>query len=138
MSDKLHRVPDEWAKRAHVDAERYETDYRRSVEDDEGFWGDVGKRIDWIKPYSKVKDVSYAPGNVSIKWYEDGELNVSANCIDRHLATRGEQTAILWEGDDPKDSKAITYRELHEHVCRFANALKQRGVGKGEDRKSVV
>jgi acetyl-CoA synthetase len=132
MSEKLHPVPDEWKTRAHYDKAKYEADYRRSTEDPEGFWGDVGKRLDWIKPYSKVKDVSYAPGNVSIKWYEDGTLNVSANCIDRHLETRGDQVAIIWEGDDPKDSRAITYNELHGQVCRLANALKERGVKKGD------
>ncbi|RXF73366.1 acetate--CoA ligase [Hansschlegelia zhihuaiae] len=132
MSEKLHPVPDEWKTRAHYDKARYDADYRRSIEDPDGFWGEVGKRLDWIKPFSKVKDVSYAPGNVSIKWYEDGTLNVAANCIDRHLETRGDQTAILWEGDDPKDSRAITYKELHSQVCRLANALKERGVRKGD------
>ncbi|GLK66463.1 acetate--CoA ligase [Hansschlegelia plantiphila] len=132
MSEKLHPVPEEWAKRAHVDAAKYKADYARSIADPDGYWGDIGKRLDWIKPYSKVKNVSFAPNAVSIKWYEDGTLNVSANCVDRHLATRGDQTAILWEGDDPKDSKAISYRELHEHVCRFANAMKDRGVRKGD------
>jgi acetyl-CoA synthetase len=132
MSDKLYPVTDDWAKRAHVDAEKYAADYKRSIEDPDGFWGEVGKRLDWITPYSKVKNVSYAPGAVSIKWYEDGALNVAANCVDRHLETRGDQVAIIWEGDDPKDSKAITYRELHKNVCRLANALKQRGVKKGD------
>jgi len=132
MSEKLHPVPQEWAKRAHVDAAKYDADYARSIQDPDGFWGEVGKRVDWITPFTKVKNVSYAPGNVSIKWYEDGALNVAANCVDRHLETRGDQVAILWEGDDPKDSKAITYRQLHEQVCRFANALKDRGVAKGD------
>ncbi|GLK54999.1 acetyl-CoA synthetase [Methylopila capsulata] len=132
MSEKLHPVPQEWATRAHVDAAKYDADYARSIQDPDGFWGEVGKRLNWITPFTKVKNVSYAPGNVSIKWYEDGALNVAANCVDRHLATRGDQVAILWEGDDPKDSKAITYRELHEQVCRFANALKSRGVKKGD------
>ncbi|WP_020187179.1 acetate--CoA ligase [Methylopila sp. 73B] len=132
MSEKLHPVPQEWATRAHVDAAKYDADYARSIQDPDGFWGEVGKRVDWITPFTKVKNVSYAPGNVSIKWYEDGALNVAANCVDRHLETRGDQVAILWEGDDPKDSKAITYRELHEQVCRFANALKDRGVAKGD------
>ncbi|GLK80257.1 acetate--CoA ligase [Methylopila turkensis] len=132
MSEKLHTVPAEWAKRAHVDAAKYDADYARSIEDPEGFWGEVGKRVDWITPFTKVKNVSFAPGNVSIKWYEDGALNVAANCVDRHLEARGDQVAILWEGDDPKDSKAITYRELHEQVGRLANALKSRGVKKGD------
>ncbi|MFC3691333.1 acetate--CoA ligase [Chenggangzhangella methanolivorans] len=132
MSDKVYPVPEDWKKRAHYDKAKYDADYKRSIEDPEGFWGDTAKRVDWIKPFSKVKNVSYAPDDVSIKWYEDGTLNVAANCVDRHVKDRGDQTAILWEGDDPKDSKAITYRELHEHVCRFANALKERGVKKGD------
>ncbi|MFD1331757.1 acetate--CoA ligase [Methylopila musalis] len=132
MSEKLHPVTPEWAERAFVDAAKYDADYARSITDPDGYWGDVAKRVDWIKPFTTVKNVSYAPGNVSIKWYEDGSLNVSANCVDRHLATRGDQVAILWEGDDPKDSKAITYRELHDQVSRLANALKERGVKKGD------
>jgi acetyl-CoA synthetase len=132
MSDKIHAVPAEWAKRAHYDKAKYDADYARSIQDPDGFWADEAKRVDWIKPFTKVRNVSYAPGNVSIRWYEDGSLNVSANCVDRHLKDRGDQTAILWEGDDPKDSKAITYKELHDHVCRFANALKDRGVKKGD------
>ncbi len=95
------------------------------------FWGEHGKRIDWIKPYTKVKNASYAP-NVSVKWYEDGVLNVAHNCVDRHLAKRGDQVAIIWEGDDPKDDKKVTYKELHAEVCRFANVLKERGVKKGD------
>ncbi|GLK76800.1 acetyl-coenzyme A synthetase [Methylopila jiangsuensis] len=132
MSEKLHPVTPEWAERAFVDAATYDADYARSIQDPEGYWGEIAKRVDWIKPFTTVKNVSYAPGNVSIRWYEDGSLNVSANCVDRHLATRGDQTAILWEGDDPKDSKAITYNELHDQVCRLANALKARGVRKGD------
>ncbi|PZQ13095.1 MAG: acetate--CoA ligase [Ancylobacter novellus] len=132
MSEKLYPVPDEWKTRAHYDKAKYEADYKRSIEDPDGYWGDTAKRLDWIKPFSKVKNVSYAPDDVSIKWYEDGTLNVSANCVDRHLKDRGDQTAILWEGDDPKDSKAITYKELHGHVCRLANAFKERGVRRGD------
>ncbi|MFC7052323.1 acetate--CoA ligase [Hansschlegelia quercus] len=132
MSEKVYPVPQDWKTRAHADAAKYNADYTRSIDDPDGFWGDVGKRLDWIEPFTKVRNASFAPGNVSIKWYEDGALNVSANCVDRHLEKRGDQTAILWEGDDPKDSKAITYRELHKHVCRFANALKERGVEKGD------
>ena len=126
------KVKDEWKARAKLTAEDYEAWYRRSVEDPEGFWGEHGKRIDWIKPFSKVKNTSYAPGAIDIRWFEDGTLNVSANCLDRHLQNRGDQTAILWEGDDPSESRAISYRELHEEVCRFANALKARGVRKGD------
>jgi acetyl-CoA synthetase len=105
--------------------------YEASLADPDGFWGEHGRRIDWIKPYTKVKNTSFA-GDVSIHWYEDGTLNASYNCIDRHLATRGEQTAILWEGDDPGEDRRVSYRELHEAVCRLANALKAHGVKKGD------
>src|SRR3990167_834859 len=121
---KVHPVPPEWKKRAFIDDAKYREMYKRSVDDPQGFWGAEAKRIDWIKPFTKVKSTSYTAPDVSIKWFEDGTLNVSANCIDRHLAKRGDQTAILWEGDDPKESKAITYRELHRKVSRFANVLK--------------
>ena len=136
MSDKIYAVPAEWASRAWVDEQKYQSMYKRSVEDPEGFWGDVGKRVDWIKPYTKIKNVSYGPGDVSIKWYEDGTLNVAANCIDRHLRTRGDQVAIIWEGDDPTVDEKITYRQLHERVCKFANVMKANGVKKG-DRVTV-
>ena len=132
MSDKIYAVPAEWASRAWVDDQKYQSMYKRSVEDPEGFWGDVGKRVDWIKPYSKVKNVSYGPGDVSIKWYEDGTLNVCVNCVDRHLQTRGDQVAIIWEGDDPTVDQQITYRQLYEKVCKFANVLKANGVKKGD------
>ncbi len=129
---KTHAVPAEFAAKAHADKAKYEEMYKASVEDNEAFWGEQGKRLDWIKPYSKVKNVNFMIPNVDIKWYEDGTLNVAANCIDRHLATRGDQVAIIWEGDDPADDKKITYKELHEHVCRLANAMKDRGVKKGD------
>jgi acetyl-CoA synthetase len=106
--------------------------YKRSVEDPEGFWDAQGRRIDWIKPYSKVKDVSFARNDVHIRWFEDGTLNASANCLDRHLESRGDQTAIIWEGDDPSDDRHITYRELYEEVCRLANGLKSLGIGRGD------
>ncbi len=124
-------VKPEIAAAAHVNAEAYARLYEQSVQDPEAFWGEQGKRLDWIKPYSKVKDVDFT-GDVHIRWFYDGTLNVSANCIDRHLATRGDQTAILFEGDDPGVSKAITYKELHEQVCRLANVLKKNGVKKGD------
>ena len=136
MSEKIYAVPAEWASRAWVDEQKYQSMYKRSVEDPVGFWGDMGKRVDWIKPYTKVKNVSYGPGDVSIKWYEDGTLNVAANCIDRHLKTRGDQVAIIWEGDDPTVDEQITYKQLHERVCKFANVLKANGVKKG-DRVTV-
>jgi acetyl-CoA synthetase len=131
MSDKIYDVPSAWQKRAFADSAKYEEMYARSIKDPNGFWAEQAKRIDWIKPFSKVKNTSYT-GNVSIKWFEDGSLNAAYNCVDRHLAKRGNQTAIIWEGDDPKDDKKITYRQLHADVCRFANVLKARGVKKGD------
>ena len=133
MSDnQLFPVPDSVAKSALVDNAKYLEMYQKSVEDNEGFWGEHGKRIDWMTPYTQVKDVNYNTPDVSIKWFHDGTLNASVNCIDRHLATRGDQTAIIWEGDDPADDKTITYKELHAEVCRFSNVLKSRGVKKGD------
>ena len=132
MSDNsFFPVKPEIAKTAYVDEAAYARLYEQSISDPEAFWGEQGKRIDWIKPYSKVKDVSYT-GDVHIKWFYDGTLNVSANCIDRHLEKRGDQTAIIFEGDDPGVSKHITYKELHEQVCRLANVLKKNGVKKGD------
>ncbi|MEO0913499.1 MAG: acetate--CoA ligase [Pseudomonadota bacterium] len=117
----------------HADAAKYKEMYAASIADPAAFWGEEGKRLDWIKPYSTVKNVSYAHPDISIKWYEDGTLNVAANCIDRHLAERGDQTAIIWEPDEATDeAQHITYRELHAHVCKFANVLKEMGVQKGD------
>ncbi len=132
MSDKIYDVPADWKKRAFADDAKYQEMYARSIKDPNGFWGEQAQRIDWIKPFSKVKHTSYDPHNVSIKWFEDGTLNACYNCVDRHLAKRGDQTAIIWEGDDPKDSKAITYRQLHAEVQKFANVLKKQGVKKGD------
>jgi acetyl-CoA synthetase len=132
MSDKIYDVPPAWQKRAFADKAKYQEMYARSIKDPSGFWAEQAKRIDWIKPFSKVKNTSFDPHNVSIKWFEDGTLNLAYNCVDRHLATRGDQTAIIWEGDDPKDDKKITYKQLHAEVCRFANVLKARGVKKGD------
>ena len=130
---KMFPPSDAIAKNAHADRATYDAMYEASINDPEGFWAEHGKRIDWIKPFTKVKNTSFAPGNIDIKWFEDGTLNVSANCIDRHLATRGEQTAIIWEQDDPGDgAQHITYNELHHEVCKFANVLKEMGVGKGD------
>ncbi len=125
-------VPEALAKSALVDAAKYEDMYRRSVEDPEGFWAEHGKRIDWIRPYTKVKDVTYTAPDVSIKWFDNGTLNACVNCVDRHLKDRGDQVALIWEGDDPAASKAITYNELYDEVCRFANVLKDRGIKKGD------
>ncbi len=129
---QVYEVPADFARRAHVDAERYATEYARSVRDPAGYWGEVGRRLDWIRPYTQVRDVSFRLDDFRIRWYADGELNVSANCLDRHLAQRGDQTAILWEGDDPRETRRVSYRELHHDVCRFANALKGLGVAKGD------
>ena len=127
-----YEVSAEWAKRAFIDDAKYQEMYAASVKDPDGFWAEHGKRIDWMKPYSKVKNVSFDPHNVSIKWFEDGVTNVAVNCVDRHLAKRANQTAIIWEGDDPTQSRHITYAQLAEEVGRFANVLRARGVKKGD------
>ncbi|WP_338550853.1 acetate--CoA ligase [Roseovarius phycicola] len=133
MSDTTYAPAADFAAKAHIDAAKYEEMYAASIKDPAAFWGEHGKRIDWIKPYTKVKDVDYSFGNVSIKWYEDGTLNVSANCIDRHLTTRGDQTAIIWEPDDPNEpAQHISYKELYAQTCKMANVLKSMGVGKGD------
>ncbi len=130
--NELFPVPDAWAQKAFADNDKYLAMYQQSLDDPDGFWGEQGKRIDWFKPYTKVKNTTYGPGDVSIKWYEDGTLNASYNCLDRHLDTRRDQTAIIWEGDDPADSKSFTYGELHAAVCKFANGLKSLGVKRGD------
>jgi acetyl-CoA synthetase len=132
MAEKIYEVPAEWKKRAIIDDAKYRDMYGRSIKDPNAFWAEQAKRIHWTKPFSKVKNTSFGPGNVSIKWFEDGVTNVAYNCIDRHLAKRGDQVAIIWEGDDPKDQRHITYRELHDEVCRFANILRNRDVQKGD------
>ena len=132
MSEKIYDVPAEWAKRAWVDQAKYKEMYARSISDPNGFWAEQAKRIDWMKAPTKIENVSFAPGNVSIKWFEDGVLNVAHNCIDRHLHKRANQTAIIWEGDDPSQSRHITYKELHDEVCRMANILRTRNVKKGD------
>jgi acetyl-CoA synthetase len=124
-------VPEAFARTAHCDAAKYQEMYRRSVESPDAFWAEQARRLDWIEFPTRIKDVDFQ-GHARIRWFEDGVLNVSANCIDRHLATRGDQTAILWEGDDPKIDKRITYRELHREVCKLANVLKELGVRKGD------
>lgn len=133
MSDEITFPPsDDTAKRAHVDNSAYQKLYDASIADNEAFWAEHGRRIDWITPYSKIENVSYDVSNLSIRWFEDGTLNAAANCLDRHLESRGDQTAIIFEGDEPTDSRHITYRELHEDVSKFANVLKARGVKKGD------
>ena len=121
------------AANAHVDAAKYDEMYAASVNNPDAFWAEHGKRLDWIKPFTKVKNVSFEPGNIDIKWFEDGTLNIAANCVDRHLATRGSQTAIIFEPDDPNEpAQHITYTELHGHVGKMANVLKNMGVSKGD------
>ncbi|MDP6109860.1 MAG: acetate--CoA ligase [Rhodospirillales bacterium] len=133
MSDnEIFPVPAELAESAWANNDKYLQMYKQSIDDNEGFWSEQGKRLDWIKPYTQVKEVDYNAPDVSIKWYHDGTLNASVNCLDRHLEKRGDQTAIIWEGDEPTDDKTITYNELFEQVCRFANAMKNRGVKKGD------
>lgn len=132
MSDKTYAVPAAWAERAYINAASYKSLYEQSVAHPDVFWTEAGKRLQWIKPFSKIKNTSFQPGSVDIRWFEDGTLNVSANCIDRHVAARGDQVAIIWEGDNPNDSEQITYRELYERVQRFANVLKKLGVKKGD------
>ena len=125
-------VPEEIEKNALINHQQYLAEYQRSVKDPDSFWREKGQVVDWIKPYTRVKNTSFDPGHVSIKWFEDGTLNLSANCLDRHLAERGDKTAIIWEGDNPDESRHITYRELHHDVCQFANVLKQNGISKGD------
>ncbi len=133
MTDEVYPVPAEWAARAKVNAESYASMYQASIADPDAFWGEQGKRVDWITPFTQVKDTSYDQKDFHIRWFADGALNVAANCLDRHLASRGDQTAIIWEPDDPKsDGRKLTYRELHREVCRAANAIKALGVGKGD------
>jgi len=132
MSDKLFKVPADWAKNSYVNQSSYEAKYKESVNNNEKFWADEGKRIHWFKPYTKIKEVIYSTKKVSIKWFHDGTTNVSYNCIDRHLPKRAKQTAIIFEGDDPKESKNITYQELSDEVCKLANGLKEIGIKKGD------
>jgi len=130
---KTYKVPKKWKDRAFIDKGEYEKLYEKSVEKPDKFWGKEGKRINWFKPYTIVKNASFDYPDVSIKWFEDGTLNVSANCIDRHLKKRGKQVAIIWEPDDPSaEARHITYRELHKEVCRLANVLKAQGVKRGD------
>ncbi len=132
MTDKMYPPAADFAANAHADKATYEKMYAESISDPDAFWGEQGKRIDWMKPYTKVKNTSFEPGNIDIRWYEDGTMNVAANCIDRHLAERGDQTAIIWEADSPDTpARHISYKELHENTCRMANVLKDMGVKKG-------
>ena len=133
MTDnKIFKVNEKWANNSLINAQQYEDSYSKSYNKNEEFWKEQGKRIDWVTPYTKVKDVSYHQEDFKIKWYYDGELNASVNCIDRHLDTKSDQTAIIWEGDDPSQSKHISYKQLHEEVCKLANGLKSLGAKKGD------
>src|SRR5262245_53602966 len=132
MSQKTYPVSSGCKERAHIDRSKYRELYAWSIADPESFWAQEARRIDWIKPFTRVKNTSFGPGSVSIKWFEDGTTNVAQNCIDRHLPRLANQTAIIWEGDCPKDTKHITYQELHDNVCRLANVLKGLGVGRGD------
>ena len=128
----IFQPSDALAKNAHIDADGYQALYAESIADPNAFWAKHGNRIDWIKPYSQVSDVSYDAKNLHINWFADGSLNAAANCLDRHLAERGDQTAIIWEGDEPDQQRHISYKELHEDVCKFANVLKANGAKKGD------
>ncbi|MGO9989961.1 MAG: acetate--CoA ligase [Steroidobacteraceae bacterium] len=132
MNKNVYTVPESFADRASVNRGDYERMYAQSVEDPDAFWGLIGRRIDWIKPFSRVKDSSFAPEDCHIRWFYDGKLNVSSNCLDRHLESRGDKTAIIWEADDPQRCEHISYRQLHERVCRCANALRSLGIEKGD------
>ncbi len=130
--EKIYEVPEAFARQANLTAERYREMYAASIADPVAFWGEQGRRLDWMKPYTLVKDVSWEASDLHVRWYADGVLNVSANCIDRHLATRGDKTAFIWEGDKPGETHRVSYRELHTAVCRLANTLKKLGVRKGD------
>ena len=121
-----------WLKKALVNKKKYEKNYNNSIKNNDAFWKKEGKRITWIKPYKKIKDVKYSKSEVQIKWYEDGTLNASENCIDRHLKNKKDKTAIIWVGDNPKDTKKITYQQLHKEVSKAANGLKSLGIKKGD------
>ncbi|MGM0537227.1 MAG: acetate--CoA ligase [Pseudomonadota bacterium] len=129
---KVYPVSDSFAAKAHADKATYQAMYQQSVDDPEGFWGEQAKRLDWFKAPTRIKHTSFDSHNVDIRWFEDGTLNASVNCLDRHLETRGDQPAIIWEGDDPSDDKTLTYRELFDQTCQLANGLKELGVGKGD------
>ena len=133
MTDKqVYPVTPDVAQHALINKNQYQAMYKQSIDNPDQFWAEHGKRVDWIKPFTKVKNTTYDHNALSIKWFEDGELNASANCLDRHLERRGDQTAIIFEGDDPSESRNVSYRELHEQVCKFANVLKSQGVEKGD------
>ena len=133
----LHPVSSEFAAKARIDKAAYERDYAASMRDPAAFWDRIGQRLDWITPYTQIKDTSFEAANLHIRWYGDGELNLTTNCLDRHLATRGDKIALIWEGDDPSASKRISYRELHAEVCRCANLLSNLGIVKGDVQRGL-
>ncbi|AWM85595.1 acetate--CoA ligase [Microvirga sp. 17 mud 1-3] len=132
MQEKIYEVSPEWSRRAYLDEAGYRAKYAASVKDPNAFWAEEAKRIHWFREPTRIKNTNFGPENVSIRWFEDGTTNVAYNCIDRHLETRGDQVAIIWEGDDPSESRSITYRQLHDEVCRMANVMRNRGVQKGD------
>ncbi|MCB8819050.1 acetate--CoA ligase [Microvirga rosea] len=132
MQEKIYDVSPEWSRRAYLDDAGYQAKYAASIKDPTAFWAEEAKRIHWFREPTRIKNVNFGPGDVSIRWFEDGITNVAYNCVDRHLDTRGDQIAIIWEGDDPSESKTITYRQLHDEVCRMANVMRNRGVSKGD------
>jgi len=132
MSDVSYPVPPAFAAKANLSPKAYQDNYAKSIQEPEAFWAEQAKRLNWMRAPSQIKDVSWEKEDLHIRWYADGVLNVTENCLDRHLETRGEKTAIIWEGDSPSDSLKLTYRELHRYVCRFANVMKSRGVKKGD------
>ena len=132
VSEVIIKTKPEWIKSSLANKSKYQQKYSQSIKSNDEFWRKEGKRITWIKPYKKIKDVKYSTKDVRIKWFEDGTLNASANCIDRHLKDKKDKTAIIWVGDDPKDSQKITYKQLHQKVSRAANGLKKLGIKKGD------
>ncbi|NBX04175.1 MAG: acetyl-coenzyme A synthetase, partial [Alphaproteobacteria bacterium] len=131
MTENIFPVPESFARTAHITREKYNSMYAQSAENPDKFWAGEAEKFLWRNRWKTVKDTRYAP-DVSIKWFEGGQLNLSENCLDRHLASHGDKVAIIWEGDDPEESRKITYRELHEQVCKFANVLKSQGVKRGD------
>ncbi len=132
MSQSIYPVFENIKNNALVDNEQYQAMYQQSIDDPEAFWAEHGQRLDWITPYTKVKNTSFDKGHISIKWFEDGQLNASYNCIDRHLKDKADKTALIWEGDDPSQSEHISYQQVHDEVCKLANGLRKLGVQKGD------
>ena len=132
QEELIIKTKSDWIKKGLVNKKNYEKKYNNSIKNNDAFWKKEGKRITWIKPYTKIKNVKYSKSEVQIKWYEDGTLNASANCIDRHLKNKKDKTAIIWIGDNPKETKKISYKQLHKEVSRTANGLKNLGIKKGD------